>query len=338
MRADQTLADSTARALVALDETIAAGGPDLVLAQGDTTTVLASALASYYRRVSFGHVEAGLRTGQPYHPFPEEKNRVLAGHLASLHFAPTEQARANLLREGIDPGSIHRTGNTGIDALRWVVESLPAWQRRSDQRTILVTAHRRESFGAPIDGICHAVAELVATYPEARVVWPVHPNPAVRAAITSRLGRVDRVELVAPVGYRDFVARMRASFVILTDSGGVQEEGPSLGIPVLVLRDVTERPEAVRAGTVRLVGTDRAAIVAAVARLWGRPGRVPDRRDRRQPLRRRLRRRADRPNHRRPVRPGTANPIRWLRSGVALTLRWGGSGLPGAGRAKLMSR
>ena len=273
MRPAQSLAESTARALVALDELIAAEPPDLVLAQGDTTTVFAAALTSFYRRVAFGHVEAGLRTGQPDRPFPEEKNRVLAGHLATIHFAPTPQAHANLVREGIDPATIHLTGNTGIDALRWVVEQSPEPPRPLDSapRTILITAHRRENLGSPLAAICAAVVDLIERYPDLTVRFPVHPNPSVRALVADRLARIDRVALVEPAGYRAFVAQMRSSFLILTDSGGVQEEGPALGVPVLVLRDVTERPEAVAAGTVQLVGTDRAAIVAAVARLWTDP-------------------------------------------------------------------
>ncbi len=273
MRSNQTLADSTSRALTALDHAIEAEAPSLVLAQGDTTTVLAAALASYYRQVPFGHVEAGLRTGQPYRPFPEEKNRVLAAHLASVHFTPTFQGRDNLLREAIDPDSIHVTGNTGIDALRWVVDQSPANTHdiRAMPRTILVTAHRRENLGPPLEAICGAVIDLIAKYPDLRVVFPVHPNPSVRLVVAGLLEKTPRVELVAPVGYREFVGLMRSSFLILTDSGGIQEEGPSLGVPVLVLRDETERPEAVLAGSVQLVGPHRKAIVDAVERLWDDP-------------------------------------------------------------------
>jgi len=273
MRSNQTLADSTSRALTALDHAIEAEAPSLVLAQGDTTTVLAAALASYYRQVPFGHVEAGLRTGQPYRPFPEEKNRVLAAHLASVHFTPTFQGRDNLLREAIDPDSIHVTGNTGIDALRWVVDQSPANTHdiRAMPRTILVTAHRRENLGPPLEAICRAVIDLIAKYPDLRVVFPVHPNPSVRSVVAGLLEKTPRVELVAPVGYREFVGLMRSSFLILTDSGGIQEEGPSLGVPVLVLRDETERPEAVLAGSVQLVGPHRKAIVDAVERLWDDP-------------------------------------------------------------------
>jgi UDP-N-acetylglucosamine 2-epimerase (non-hydrolysing) len=265
MRPGQTLAETTARALSALDEALAEERPDFVLAQGDTTTVLAAALASYYRQVPFGHVEAGLRTGQPYRPFPEEKNRVLAGHLAELHFAPTPRARLNLLREGIDDASIHVTGNPGIDALR-LAGSRPAplpFAPETD-RMILVTAHRRESFGPPLVEVCEALRELVDGDPRLSVVFPVHPNPRVLEAVDATLRGRPRIHLVEPVGYSGFVALMRASFLILTDSGGVQEEGPSLGKPVLVLRDETERPEAVEAGTVRLVGPHRRAIIESV--------------------------------------------------------------------------
>jgi len=272
MRPGQALAEITARALTALDATLAAERPDFVLAQGDTTTVLAAALASYYRRVPFGHVEAGLRTGQPYRPFPEEKNRVLAGHLAEVHFAPTPRARLNLLREGIDDRAIHVTGNSGIDALRLANgRSAPPPYPPETDRMILVTAHRRESFGPPLVEVCEALRDLVDRDPRLSVIFPVHPNPNVREAVEATLRDRARIRLVEPVGYSKFVALMRASFLILTDSGGVQEEGPSLGKPVLVLRDETERPEAVAAGTVQLVGPHRRAIVEAVEALTGSP-------------------------------------------------------------------
>ena len=272
MRPGQTLAEVTGRALKALDETLAAERPDFVLAQGDTTTVLASALASYYRQIPFGHVEAGLRTGQPYRPFPEEKNRVLAGHLAELHFAPTPSSRLNLLREGIAGASIHLTGNPGIDALKLALERpAPPLIEPETDRMILVTAHRRESFGPPLLEICHALKDLVDRDPRLSVVFPVHPNPSVRGPVEAALSGVPRIRLIEPAGYLEFVSLMRASFLILTDSGGVQEEGPSLGKPVLVLRDETERPEAVQAGTVRLVGPHHDAIVEAVEALANRP-------------------------------------------------------------------
>ncbi len=272
MRPGQSLAEVTARALTALDAAFASERPDFVLAQGDTTTVLASALAAYYRQVPFGHVEAGLRTGNPYRPFPEEKNRVVAGHLAEVHFAPTPQARLNLLREGIAGASIHVTGNPGIDALRLAAGRPVACPVELEtDRMILVTAHRRESFGEPLAEVCQALRDLVDRDPRLSVVFPVHPNPAVREAVEAHLRGRPRIRLIDPVGYPGFVALMKASFLILTDSGGVQEEGPSLGKPVLVLRDETERPEAVAAGTVRLVGPHRGAIVEAVESLASDP-------------------------------------------------------------------
>ena len=272
MRPGQTLAEITSRALMALDGVIAAERPDFVLAQGDTTTVLAAGLASFYHQVPFGHVEAGLRTGNPLRPFPEEKNRVLAGHLATLHFAPTVGSRANLVREGIDPATIHVTGNTGIDALKLTVGfDRPTPVEPATARMILVTAHRRENFGPPMVEICRGIRDLVDSDPGLCVVFPVHLNPAVRSAVADHLGDHPRIQRIEPVGYADFVALMRASFLILTDSGGVQEEGPALGKPVLVLRDETERPEAVLAGSVRLVGPHRRAIVEAVRSLTTDP-------------------------------------------------------------------
>ena len=272
MRPGQGLADLTARALVALSETFERESPDLVLAQGDTTTVLAAALASYYHRVPFGHVEAGLRTGRPYFPFPEEKNRILAGHLADLHFAPTSKARDNLLREGIDPSAVHVVGNPVIDALLMTARrDDPPPIRPATNRYLLVTAHRRENFGAPMEEICAAMLDLVGRDDDLSVVYPVHPNPNVREVVADRLGGHDRIHLIDPVGYREFVALIRRSFLVLTDSGGVQEEAPALGKPVLVLRDETERPEALAAGTARLVGPRRGAIVSAVEELRDRP-------------------------------------------------------------------
>ena len=266
MRPDQGLAELTARALTGVSGYLARVRPDLVLAQGDTTTVLATALACHYNRVAFGHVEAGLRTGHAYDPFPEEKNRVLASHLAEIHFAPTSGSRLNLLREGIASGAIHVTGNTGIDALTQIAarEAAPP-VRPPTARFLVVTLHRRENFGAPMERICRGLDEVLNRFPALSLVVPVHPNPRVRAVLEERLGGHDRVKLVAPLDYPSFVALMKASAAILTDSGGVQEEAPSLGKPVLVLRETTERPEAVEAGTVRLVGTRPEAIVDAVA-------------------------------------------------------------------------
>jgi len=272
MRPDQTLADLTARAVTALSRAFEDQKPDLVLAQGDTTTVFCAALACYYHRIPFGHVEAGLRTGRRYYPFPEEKNRELAGHLAEIHFAPTAGARRNLVREGIDPSSIHVTGNTVIDALLMTAGrqvALPVVPRTS--RYLLVTAHRRENFGVPLQQICLALLDVVKRYSDLSVVYPVHPNPHVRRVVDEWLVNHDRIHLIEPTGYPEFVALMKNAYALVTDSGGVQEEGPSLGKPVLVLRDETERPEAVLAGTVQLVGWHREAIVKAVSDLCDRP-------------------------------------------------------------------
>jgi UDP-N-acetylglucosamine 2-epimerase (non-hydrolysing) len=262
-----------------LDAHLAASRPDLVLAQGDTTTVFCAALAAFYRHIPFGHVEAGLRTGDLRAPWPEEANRVLTTRLARLHFAPTEGSRANLLRENVAPEDIEVTGNTVIDALLLAVEKvratppeLPREVREAvdgDRRLVLITGHRRESFGEGFRRICEAIAELAATFPEVQFVYPVHLNPNVRGPVDAILGArgLKNVHLCGPLAYLPFVALMQRSALILTDSGGIQEEAPSLGKPVLVMRDVTERPEAVEAGTVRLVGTDRARIVGAVSAL-----------------------------------------------------------------------
>lgn len=264
MRAGQGLAELTGRALTALAGCLAEEAPDLVLAVGDTTTVFAAALACHYRQVPFGHVEAGLRTGDRYRPFPEEKNRELTARLADLHFAPTEAARSALLREGIDPRSIHLTGNPVIDALRMTLERCPRPPiRPPGDRFVLVTAHRRENWGAPMREIAAALRELVDRDRGLGLVVPAHPNPEVRGPLAEALRDHDRVRLIDPVGYPEFVALMAAAAAILTDSGGVQEEGPALGKPVLVMRSETERPEAEAAGS-RLVGTDRGSIVAAV--------------------------------------------------------------------------
>jgi UDP-N-acetylglucosamine 2-epimerase (non-hydrolysing) len=272
MRPDQGLAELTARALTGVSASLATLRPDLVLAQGDTTTVLATALACHYNRVEFGHVEAGLRTGRAYDPFPEEKNRVLTSHLASIHFAPTPASRLNLLREGISGRMIHVTGNTGIDALALVAaRDIPLPVRPATDHFMVVTLHRRENFGAPLKRICLALSEVLARFPGLSLVAPLHPNPNVRAVLEAELGGHERISLIDPLDYPSFVALMKASAAILTDSGGVQEEAPSLGKPVLVLRETTERPEALAAGMVELVGTRPQAIVAAVAALTESP-------------------------------------------------------------------
>lgn len=273
MRAGQTLPALTARLLTSLSEALGRDKPEMVLAQGDTTTVLASALASFYQRVPFGHVEAGLRTGRLDAPFPEEANRAVASRLAAVHFAPTETARANLLREGIDPASVVVTGNTVIDALLVTARQRAPIGVELDAtaRLILVTAHRRDSFGSPLRRICQAVAELHDRHPDIQFLWPVHPNPCVRPVVTELLGPLPRVRLCDPLPYGAFVAALSRAYLVLTDSGGVQEEAPALGKPVLVLRAESERPEAIEAGVARLVGTDPHAIVREADRLLNDP-------------------------------------------------------------------
>lgn len=268
MRPGQGLADLTSRLIAALDPVLADERPDLVVAQGDTTTVLAAALCAFYQHVMFAHVEAGLRTGDKWQPFPEEANRELTSRLADLHFAPTAIARDNLLREGIDATAVHLVGNTAVDALLWTAARvdpspfLPA----AGRRLLLVTAHRRESFGAPLEQLCAALLQL-ARRPDVEVIFPVHPNPAVRSLVDRRLSGHASIRLCDPLDYPEMVAAMQASSLILTDSGGVQEEAPSLGKPVLVLREKTERPEGVAVGAALLVGLDRTRIVTATERL-----------------------------------------------------------------------
>jgi UDP-N-acetylglucosamine 2-epimerase (non-hydrolysing) len=268
MKPGQTLPQLTALAIEGLSAAFAVERPDLVLAQGDTTSVFCAALAAFYQRIPFGHVEAGLRTGLAYAPFPEEKNRVLAGQLAELHFAPTEGARCNLLAEGIDAASIHVTGNTVIDALRMVLrQNTPLPLRPATERFVLVTAHRREHFGAPLEQICLALRDVVERHADLSLVFPVHPNPQVRGPVQRVLGDRARIHLIEPVSYPEFVALMNAACLVLTDSGGVQEEAPALGKPVVILREATERPETLETHAARLVGPRRAAIGAAVDEL-----------------------------------------------------------------------
>jgi UDP-N-acetylglucosamine 2-epimerase (non-hydrolysing) len=276
MTENQKLADVTARCVQGIDRVIRQEVPAMVVAQGDTTTVLASALASYYNRIPFGHVEAGLRTGDKFAPYPEEMNRRVAGALADLHFAPTPRARENLLREGVLPERIHVCGNTVVDAVQRIASRPPRGSElpsevetflRERPRPVLVTAHRRESFGGPMAAICEALREIVEAEQAAGIVFPVHPNPNVRATVGATLGGHPRILLCEPVNYLQFVQLMRRSHLILTDSGGVQEEAPSLGKPVLVLRGKTERPEGIEAGVARLVGTDRRRIVEETLKL-----------------------------------------------------------------------
>lgn len=273
MQPDQELAGFASRALTAVSGMLADLRPDLVLVQGDTTTVMVTALAAFYRHVPVGHVEAGLRSFDPENPFPEEINRRLTACLANLHFAPTDRARQNLVREGVSPGRVIVTGNTIVDAL----QSMPIDDlfdhdglRRVDvtaRRMLLVTAHRRENHGAPLRSICRALATLTARFADVEVVYPVHMNPSVRDVVVDELGRTPKVHLTEPVSYPDLLRLMRRAHFILTDSGGIQEEAASFGKPVLVLRAVTERPELVEAGGARVVGTDATDIVAEATRL-----------------------------------------------------------------------
>lgn len=279
----QTLSQITTRALTGVHALLADQRPDAVLVQGDTTTVFAAALAAFYERIPVAHLEAGLRTGDPYSPYPEEINRQLATRLAALHLAPTSTSRANLLAEHVDPSAVVVTGNTVIDALLWTVRQDVPYQEsgygepeldeldHTDAPVLLVTAHRRESWGDPLRAVGRALARIAREHPTLRIVFPIHRNPIVRNAIIPSIRESRNVMLTEPLPYAGFARLMNRSTVILTDSGGVQEEGPSLGKPVLVMRDTTERPEAVRAGTVQLVGTDENRIVAAVGRLLTEP-------------------------------------------------------------------
>jgi len=286
---NQSLAGLTARGIEAIDRYLADDKPDLLLIQGDTTTTLCGALAAFFRRVPVGHVEAGLRTFNLQAPWPEEANRVLATRVTTLHFAPTEVSKRNLLQEGIPDESIVVTGNTGIDALFLarakvlrnppVVAGLPDILQPGNPsgggspRMVLITGHRRENFGEGFENICRSIADLARQFPDTHFVYPVHLNPNVREPVNRLLGgRADgallpNVHLLEPLSYLPFVGLLERAYVILTDSGGIQEEAPSLGKPVLVMRDTTERPEGVAAGTVRLVGTDPATIVREVSRL-----------------------------------------------------------------------
>ena len=282
MAPGQTLPDLFGRILSGMSEVLARRKPDLVLVHGDTSTTFATALAAFYARIAIGHVEAGLRTGNLQAPWPEEANRRLTAPLADLHFAPTAPARDNLLAEGIPPGRIHVTGNTVIDALVSVVSRIDgdaalasSLDARFDfldagKRLVLVTGHRRENFGEGFEQICLALRDLAARG-DVQLVYPVHLNPQVQEPVKRILAGVGNVVLVPPLDYLPFVRLMSRAHLILTDSGGIQEEAPSLGKPVLVMRDTTERPEAVAAGTVRLVGSTRARIVAEVSRLLDDP-------------------------------------------------------------------
>lgn len=287
MQADQSLAQVTAAVFTHLDPVLARLKPDWVLVQGDTTTVMAAALLAYYHRIRVGHVEAGLRTGDKWQPFPEEINRRVAGAVADLHFAPTEWSRQNLLRENVQDERIRVTGNPVIDALQSVVNMPPPPEVTSllhklglsqeanaspGNRLVLITAHRRENFGKPLENICTAIRQLADHYQsQVQFVYPVHLNPNVQVPVYRMLGQVSNITLLPPLDYLPLVHLIKRSTLVLTDSGGLQEEAPGLGVPVLVMREVTERPEGVEAGTVRLVGTDVERIVSQARLLLDDP-------------------------------------------------------------------
>lgn len=273
MQPDQSLAEVTTGVLRALDAVLSREKPDWVLVQGDTTTAMAAALAAYYRRMNIGHIEAGLRTGDKYQPFPEEINRKVVDSICDLHFAPTDNAKQNLLREGISASNIIVTGNTVVDALQkisrrpydWAMSALATVPQ--DGQIILVTAHRRESLGEPLRNICEAIRSIAPNYPDIKFVFPVHLNPNVRQVVLSTLGNIPNLILTEPLDYVSLTHLLKRSYLVLTDSGGLQEEAPVFGIPVLVMRERTERPEAIWAGTAQLVGTQTGKIIDATVRL-----------------------------------------------------------------------
>ena len=278
MRQNQSLTASTSRALQGLGGILTDQRPDLLLVQGDTNTVLAGALAAHYNKIPVGHVEAGLRTDNPYLPFPEEMNRRLTSQLTRLHFAPTDLARDNLLKEGVPADRVFVTGNTVIDALLWTsqqhADALPKVAKailEQDHRIILVTAHRRESLDLYLQEITLAIRDLVEHYPDVEIIYPVHLNPKVQKTVYGILADIKRVHLIEPASYPSFVQLMRTAHIILTDSGGVQEEAPTFGKPVLVMREVTERTEAIKAGVARLVGVRRKNIFKTAAQLLDSP-------------------------------------------------------------------
>lgn len=279
MRPNQTLASLTAACVEGLDRILAERQPHCIVVQGDTTTVMAGSLAAFYRRVPVVHVEAGLRTGDLFAPWPEELNRRITTLVTQLHCAPTERSADNLRREGVDPARIHVTGNTVIDSLLWTVQrersAEAPWRdkytRLGDSPMVLITGHRRENFGGGFENICRAIRQLADQFPDVHFVYPVHLNPNVQQPVHATLGGLKNVHLVPPVPYPEFVWLMDRSTMILSDSGGVQEEAPSLRKPVLVMRETTERPEALEAGAVELVGTDEGRIVDRVAVLLTDP-------------------------------------------------------------------
>ena len=267
MTENQTLPALTSKLVADFSHRFAAWTPDLILGQGDTTTVFCAALCAFYANIKFGHVEAGLRTRERRNPFPEEFNRVAVAHLAALHFCPTQRSRSNLLAEGVDRATTYLTGNTVIDALLYTKEKIQKLPPRKFQHNILLTSHRRENFGLPMENIFNAVLDLCRDDSSINVLYPVHPNPNVKNVAQRMLGGHPQITLSSPLDYPDLVAAMQHAKLILTDSGGIQEEAPALGKPVLVLRESTERPEAVELGVAEIVGTDRAAIVRQTRRL-----------------------------------------------------------------------
>jgi UDP-N-acetylglucosamine 2-epimerase (non-hydrolysing) len=278
MTQEQTLSGLTADIFYVLDPVILKESPDWLLAQGDTTTTMAASLAAYYRHVRVGHVEAGLRTHDKLHPFPEEINRRIASTVADIHFAPTETARENLIREGTDERTIVVTGNTAIDALFQILQrgydfhKGPLADIPFDKRILLVTAHRRENFGRPVRSICKALEVIASSYADdVHIVYPVHLNPNITRPVHALLSNIPNITLLEPLPYHAFIHLMNRSHIVLTDSGGLQEEAPSLGKPVLVLRRVTERPEAVQAGTAQVIGTETERIVQETRRLLDNP-------------------------------------------------------------------
>lgn len=279
MTVDQTLPDITARIITEMTPILRDYRPDVMLVHGDTATTFASSLAAYYEKIDVGHVEAGLRTGDIFNPWPEEANRKLTSVLTKIHFCPTDLSKENLLNEGYSKNTIYVTGNTVIDSLLIVKEKMENNQQIKDEllerfsyldptkKLILITAHRRESFGDGFQRICAALLDIAKEHPRVQILYPMHPNPKVRGPVTSMLSEVDNIKLIDPQDYLPFIYLMDKAHIILTDSGGIQEEAPSLGKPVLVMRDTTERPEALRAGTVRLVGTKRETIAREITSL-----------------------------------------------------------------------
>lgn len=273
MKPNQELAELTSALILSLGTVLKKENPDFVLAQGDTTTVMTTALAAFYQKIPFGHVEAGLRTWDLMNPFPEELNRVIAGKLAAVHFAPTQVSRSNLNKEGVVDEKIIVTGNTVIDALLMIArqETDTGVELSKNKRMILVTAHRRENFGKPLRSICHAIREIAVKNTNIEIVFAVHPNPNVSLVVNEILTNIPNVHLIPPVEYGGFVALLKKAYIVLTDSGGIQEEAPALGKPVLVMRDDTERPEAVAAGVAKLVGTQKESIIREVQKLLDDP-------------------------------------------------------------------